>query len=267
MTTRTNYLNLFLAALVLGCSSGGSVTGAEEPRENEIWESMLVAKGGRARLQSVHTFVFRSALRHLDWSANNVVGGVQYEFVVAFPGQLWGWQDYRPGVMGFATEALDLSRGTHWFSMDGGKAKQLPMRSEFEPFLRRRIEELQVLYLLETKFVKPRLLAATSLSKDDSVILAVQTQEHVKIEYVVDTRTWLPRSVRLTPKLDSGAGPQSEFVFDGEQEVSGLRMPRRVHGFGDVTFIIDPVIDPGLFTTPPDGVTSSGTWQKWLVRK
>ena len=95
----------------------------------------------------------------------------------------------------------------------------------------------------------------------------VQTPEYSKVEYPVNVATRLPRDARLTPRLPTGDGLSEEFVFEGDQDVSGVRLPRRVKGIGDVSFILNPSIDPRLFTTAPDGVASRDAWRKWLVQK
>ena len=88
------------------------------------------------------------------------------------------------------------------------------------------------------------------------------------VSYVIDTQTSLPLQVTLDallshPQLPPGRTYRSTYTLDGVVTVDGLRMPRRVDG-EDVRFTINPDIDPQLFETPPDGVTSRDAWKKFL---
>ena len=263
------FMKKLLAVAAIGCCVGGnSLTDPQASASpQEFWESMLTAKGGRVRLQSVQALVFQSSTRYPAWSRSDVVPGTQYEFVAQFPDRCWVWGDFRPGSMGFSIAAWELSSGTHWLARNGMPARRFAVTPDLARSLRRRLEELQVLYLLETKFLRPTIVSLVRHQDSPTAVLTVQTPEYSKVEYTVEVATRLPLAVRLTPRLPDGDGVPKHLFFEGDQDVSGVRMPRRVEGMGDVTFIVNPRIDPRLFTTAPDGVASRDAWRKWLLPK
>ena len=266
MTARTVTFIVF-AAIFSGLSQteGDNVT--------LTWERVVAAKGGRSRLHAVHTLVIRTndLAPGGDQRFRRAVGTVQYEFVRAFPDRSWTWEDYRPGQMGFAAEVFNISRRLNWESRRGGKAVPLRWSDSSERALRSRLLEDQLIYLLETRFAKPTL--RKTWRDGDTVMIEGEAPGLQRLIYVIDGRSMLPRSITLTPApvaLPDKPGlhpvPSESYEFDRYTSVDGIQMPSQVKGLGEVSFTVNPDIDPKLFETPPDGVTSRDEWRKYLKK-
>ena len=230
---------------------------------DRLWDSMIAAKGGRPRLHAVRTLVFTASLPTPSSRQPRAEERQEYCFVFELPHRSWKWADYRPGRLGFGVNSFDLSTGKYWASQNGRVPEGVPVDRQLKLRFERDLEQLQLLYFLETSYLRPRVLGV-STGQDGTAMLDVQTPAVERVRYAVDLDTHLPRAATLTHVLASGARSEVAWSFDGVTDVDGLKMPRRVRGLGDVTFLINPRIDRRIFDQPMDAVTSGDACKQWV---
>jgi len=244
-----------VALILAGCSAALTA-----PRQvvdaASVWDRMLAAKGGREKLHAVHTLVVSTRDPLAGFSRRDVAGGLKYEIVAAFPDRFWWWSDYRPGKLGFDVQVWNRT-ARWWWATSNGRAAGQP---EWGPRLEsdRRLEVLQLAYLLETQFVQPRLLRAFEISGKAGrrVVVEAATPSTSRVRYTVDPTTYLPESVEIGTE-------GTAYQFSSWVNVDGIRMPQQ-DGKIALHFLINPNVDPKLFETPPDNVTSADAWKTFL---
>ena len=258
----------YLALVVI--STTVTLTGAglaqDDTRDaRQLWDRMVAARGGHDRLEAVHGFAI-----------SVVAKGSHETFVVELPDQYWEWADYRPGKLGYSATVTNGAKHLMWWGHDGAVALNSlrPWDASEDLALMERIEHLQAVFLLQTKYFHPTLQRVLS-DKPGQAILEATAPGSALLRYVVDLRTNLVTALSRTPLIwgpDVGQPPEpasfiDEFVFDKWRTVSGVEVPSRVkegNYWTDVMIEINPDLDPKLFETRPDNVISADWWRKFL---
>jgi hypothetical protein len=237
-----------------------------------LWERMVEAKGGRARLHAVHALVVSTNDPLSGFTRRDVAGRLQYEIVASFPDQFWWWSDYRPGKMGFDIAVWNRVSKKAWEALNGRSAGPSGWGPAREGD--RRITLVQMAYLLETKYFQPtpvRIEQRVTARGTRMVLDATAPSMHL-IRYVVDPASAMVEEIEATPLLRQldGSGPETpasepfyRYSFSGWSTVDGIQMPQ-LDGKTKLRFLINPDIDPKLFDTPPDNVTRADAWKKFL---
>ena len=127
------------------------------------------------------------------------------------------------------------------------------------------------MYLLESALIRPELMRASS--GKGGIVLEGSAEGFASLMYVIDPKTYLPTSVTVVPpavvvpeKPAPVPGAPVQYAIQSYAVVDGIQMPRVIKGVGTLSFLINPELDPSLFETPPDGVTSRDAWRKYLRR-
>ena len=255
-----------IAAVLLGAVGAliSPTPGQVDPQI--VWERVIRAKGGREKLHAVSTLAWSIDGPKLN-SAPDVIGAERLEFVEAYPDRYWLWMDYRPGSMGFHAEVWNAQKRFWFQSNRGGKAHSIPWSSAAEWARRRDRTKHGLVFLLETSFVAPTLTKART--EGDSIYLEGTAPQFISVTYTIDTATYLPRRIAVTPEAAPEWGPlppalTTEYVIRRYSAIDGIQMPTVIDGYGEVRFTINPAVDQKLFETPPDGVTSRDEWKKYL---
>jgi len=114
------------------------------------WEKVIAAKGGKERLHRIEN-VLRSSriparVRFRSLELRN-------EELFALPNRLWHWSDERPTVLGLHLTTIDLETMRR-FSAHAGEDS--PRKLQAVPIDRRRLELMQAVELLDTRWVHLR---------------------------------------------------------------------------------------------------------------
>jgi len=234
--------------------------GTQSPDDPKaFWERVIAAKGGRERLHAVTTLVVsvdgRQA-RAMD--SGRPVGEIHNTYVHQLPDRFWLWEDTRPSRRtAFSVAVFNALNRTTWFASAGGAAVE---QRYFESQLINVVQRDELTYLLETRFIQPTPAKLSMEPDGKTAVIEVHAPGFAKVTHRVDLKTYLP--VESTVYFETFS---HVLRIQSYTTIDGLKMPSRISG-QDVSFTINPQIDPKLFDTPPDGVTHRDAWKKYLLK-
>jgi len=254
-----------LSLLLLGAQSNPALP---LPDASGLWEQMLMAKGGRERLHDIRIVAISMRKR-----------GDEYDIVIQPPSDVWWWTK-GPGVFLSYLRVWNGAKGLYWSGRvdvpAGAPGAVIPDRRDqlnaWAWDYRQHIDRDLAVFFLETALVQPKPLAVRRASKT-TVYLDVSLPRFQDAFYTVDLRTARITAVNMTPVSPTptpgfqGASYEDRYEFQGNRTVDGVQMPTRVRWgstWRDVTFHINPNVDPKMFETQPLGVKTGDDWRKWL---
>lgn len=244
------------------------------------WESVIAAKGGRDRLFNVHSFgvSYESSYRGQRWY------GLE---AYSFPLRVWARsRNLPPGHhIPAMIEVLNGEKGVGWAAIGGSTDQRTTPRLAWDSRVpsehgwvytdpaqvikeaKSKTCQAVVLYLLETKWYQPEIVAAdesTWIGKDVLVIYVKSCDGPAA--YVIDPKTKLPVAYIFFGIREFGAElpplpKRYEFGlsrFDDYVAVDGLLMPRKTT-YGEMKYEINRDYPDSLFTKPPQ-LSDWGPW-------
>jgi hypothetical protein len=231
-----------------------------------FWDKMVDAKGGRERLRSISGLVLNiNGRQEGTMDRGRQVGEIHNTFVYQFPDRYWFWEDTRPSRHNaFSVTVFNALSRRLWFSAGGVDAiEQVFSDSRTISILQRD----QLMYLLESRFVQPEPKSLSFIDNGRIALVEASAPGFASIKYKVDTTTYLPVECAISWWLQQAASATHVMTIEGYAVVDGLKMPSRVRGQGgELSFIINPKLDPRLFEEPPSAVTQRDAWKKYLVK-
>jgi hypothetical protein len=259
--------------LVLLCLPAASGQSPQDQRDTArtLWEQAVAAKGGRERLDAIQSFAIQKRTAFSRWRLRDMATGKIEQIVCALPDAWWAFLDYRPGKMGYSVQTANARTGLGWSTFGG------PPR----PFLRPntdlayRMRQLQYVYFLETRAVRPLPIRASPARRGLAPVDRVETLvDDGLVVFDLDVKTHLPvrieTSRRITlPPPRPGMPPPGDmryvYELDRYSEVSGIQVPGRVRLGGDPSDArveINPDYDPSIFSTPPSPGATIESWRR-----
>ena len=237
-----------------------------QPEAERLWEQAVSAKGGRARLHAVENLLVSSRLK----GKKNLFQSVElrYEHFYVFPSKGWHWNDEgESGLFTLSVEWFDLERNLKYLAYANDPTS--PRKMQTYPRERDFLFKTQLLYLLESRWQKPRPLAARTerigLKKFDVVETVVNRE---RVDFYLDRKTHLPAKV-----VEHYGGANEEqanvtFNLDDYEEVSGIQLPHTVTRVGPlgslkqrVHYQLNVAYDEGLFQNPPTMTAGAEAWK------
>jgi len=244
MRHRSIVLCLIFAGGPVGAQTGAQTS--DLARAAAVWERAITAKGGRDQLYKVQNLLIST---HHD----AIRGAHRTERLLAFPDRYWIWHDHRPPATDYLTEMYNLDQTVCWSVRATGTPQSICPNdlSEFE-------EPVQLAYLLETPWVKPRPVRAWTAELERGggtvplLILLVNPALHRHrveivrtvwriwtIDYYLDAHSWLPLRVLVTHTGNAGfaVGPKAapgelqlrvgdySYRFSDYRAINGVQMP------------------------------------------
>ncbi len=236
------------------------------PSAEDLWARALAAKGGAERLHALRNFVITESA---PFSKVTRFAAQESSVIVCEPpGRWWEFLDYRPGLLGFGTRVLDLEKRLHFYS-EGGDSRSGSVRPADLDGTLSRMTYVQLAYFMETAVVRPRLGKVEAINGFDVVHSDV---DGLAVSFYLDRRTHLPTHVEVirTFTIKGVTPPKGQlrrwYTLEKYVEISGLQIPTHVGlggDFANATVEVNVDLDPALFDTPPDGVTSGDAWRKF----
>jgi hypothetical protein len=254
------------AVLVLGCLSLSKVNASAEvavsddetaTKARELWEKVLVAKGGRERLRKI---------TNLYVAADQGQGYRQLTLTV-FPDYRFDFS-YDPKRENTAIEVSNARKGIVWWQVSN-EAK--PRKYEVEDVYRNLLP--QVIYLLVTSDVDPVPLRLRKewMGVKRVDVIEVEAQG-LRVDYYIDPKTHLPLRVVSPQGLRArNKGNMDHIVtLDDYAALDGVMMPHKAtHTFTysserlveRLKFEINAAYDPQVFEQAPTPRTSVEAWR------
>ena len=251
------------------------------------WEKCVEAKGGRARIADVSVLSMSSNLYRRLFGIPVLVGYAEDLYVLPF--KQWRWGDERRVSSKFIPSVVveQLDEGLKWFEYLGvsGPSPTTSVMSPSEKWsLRFSLAHFQHSVLLETTWVKPRLLSATLRHTAISCKVEVRAQLDDLFESFMefDCKTNLLRRLTLTfgdpftVKTNIPVGfvdektsqaKRLEYVeeYRDYKSVNGLLLPHSIltpRGYEDrVKYEINPGYSREIFKRPPTNNFGRYDWK------
>jgi hypothetical protein len=267
-----------LLALAFSCAPvAATAQDSEKQRAQQLWEQAIAAKGGRGRLYAVRNIVISSAGSykalqfkiHPDGETKSRSlkrSGLFREELYVFPNKYWLWDDYRPSVFGLWVEMYDYTTRMKYVVTDGDPNHGLEPIEANDLNTDKGLIITQLMYLLESEWVRPKPLAVTTVRIGFRVFDVVQTEVNgARYDFTLDRKTHLP--VRFTfYSQDLGR----TFVHTNEMsdysDVDGINVPltwKAEDGHkekSEVKFNVE--YDEKIFLKPPPFEAGPEAWKK-----
>jgi hypothetical protein len=229
-----------------------------------LWELAIAAKGGRERLYEVKSFQY--SLREKMWYGFKRINWIQ-EALYVFPSKFWEWDDQRGSVFGLGIEVYNQEKGLYLSYWDEGEGHKLLTRHKAVDS--RRLYDVQLLYFMETRWVKPIPFNVVKGKARGRQVDIVQVRvkgypygpvEIEKLGYAIDPKSQLPIQMiyywhkegkEMTAPVDL-----SDYV-----DVSGIKIPQKVSG-AKRKYQINVEYNERVFGQPPNVEAGIEAWKK-----
>ena len=229
-----------------------------------LWEEAVRAKGGRERLHSVQSFVISSTVdvwtqRDKNWATSTKIlrdssqpgqtspiyssadaaasyardGETQTERLYVGPGKAWIYT-YTPAFdVSLDATLIDIDENRCWVTL-APKTYGVPGISRCIPATQiQYLLEDPIIYLMETKWLRPHLIGARTEGKGKNKLDVVETKVgSIRIDFYLDPKTRLP--IKLVTDWIGGRtqplgnlGPMT-IELRKYVEIDGIQMPTKV---------------------------------------
>ena len=239
-------------------ANGEQRSSEAQQKAQRLWEQAIAARGGREQLYRANSLVisYQETVRNFLGIA---VHRGRVEQLYVFPNRTWGWDDGLPPPFRLTVRMLDIERDFACTMYAGvsspicGGARALFSAS------RERIDQVQYLYLMETRWVRP---APVSVRRDSIGLRAVDVLRtelgNKQIDYYLDRETHLPRRVAIYYNNDTR--PTLTLDFSDYINIGGIQMPSKQKN-GRISFQINPAFNESIFTHPPSIEAGPEAWR------
>jgi len=243
---------------------------AAQQKARRVWEQAIAVKGGRKRLYSVKNMVIATVGNYTTSSGKT--NTVRTEAFFVLPNKVWMWSDYRPDVLGLTVEMLNFDTNTRYF-----------INSDDPPPMRQVIQSTEtsasrtyglLAYLLETKWIKPELVSASTARIGRRTVDVVHTTlrdnvegfatENKCIDFAFDQETHLPVRVSYYHKRGDKNVLDVAVNLSDYTEVSGIKVPQKGEidsRVDKISFQINIPYNEDIFTKPPSVAAGPEAWK------
>jgi hypothetical protein len=228
-----------------------------------LWELAIAAKGGRERLYAVRNL--QMSTREHYWHMLKRFRYIE-ESLHVFPDKAWGWNDQRDSIFGLSIQVRNLEDSINWAYSDRGKGGSINPIMEGGRGMKSGFIDFQLLYFMETKWVKPVPVSVErgEVGRHDVNIVHTRVNEYPRgsehVAFALDRKTHLPLQIihyTVTHGKEYSGSPRlSDYV-----DVDGIKMPTKV-GTIKRTYRINVEYDPQIFERKPDVSAGIEAWKK-----
>jgi len=243
-------------------SNTKSISAKNQLAAEEIWDRVIEAKGGRAALHRV------SSVQGSSSSTSRTNLGDAYPltsvFLAVLPHKVWTCEDARPSVFGVTSLMLNYEDMTSYFALPGRENKTVALTQLQRS--RRDYQNTTILYLTESRWLKPRIVAAREDIVDRIPGYIVETDvDGRRVDFFVDRTTYLPNRIDFHNVGPDAIVHTSKAILSDYKVVDGVKVPHRLSFEGSspasetIRFNVD--YDPEIFVKPPSKITPD-SWKK-----
>jgi hypothetical protein len=223
-----------------------------------LWEQAVAAKGGREQLYRVN-----SLLMSYQETVRNFLGIVVHrgdvETLYVFPDKMWGWDDGLPPPFHLTVNLLDIGRDRRCTLYKGTAAPICGPVRQGKTQPDEGLVQVQLLYLMETKWVKPTPVGVGEERIDSKKVDVLHARfQDKRVDYFLDRKTHLP--VRVSIFYGGGERPTISVELSDYAPVGGVLMPGKQKK-GKINFQINTPYDEGVFTRPPSIEAGPHAWR------
>lgn len=205
-----------------------SATGQSMEQEaQKLWEQAITAKGGRGKLRSVKNMVISSRAEYTTHQGKR--NSIKQEELLAFPDKIWRWEDMRPDLFGLSVEMHNYEAKTAYVLTPDVPKEELRHLTDKYKWEDSTLLNTQVLYFMETSWVKPVPIAALRGEVKKQKVDIVQTQVNGKrVDFALDPVTHLPVRCIFYGMLNGTLSPIVVTDLADYVEVNGIKVPQKL---------------------------------------
>ncbi|SRR6266404_8981476 len=236
-----------------------------------IWEKAIAAKGGRDRLYGVGNMVISERGEYKAGSSST--NRLRKESFILLPNKLWEWDDLRPDVFGLTVNMYNFdTRISYHVNSDAST----PLPHAIPDYDRGKALQYGLLpYLLETKWLRPTLVSATTARIGRRNVNVVRTRiqdvvegfvpENTRIDFAFDRETHLPIQISF---YHMRSGEDVLFLTENLSDytdASGIKVPQQIR-YSDGTEYKEGIkfnvqYNKDLFDKPPSVAAGPEAWR------
>jgi hypothetical protein len=232
----------------------------QQEEAERLWEQAIAAKGGRDRLYAVCNMVI---------STTKVTTGlfpktqVRREELLVFPSLYWFWDDYRPDVFGVSVHMYNYDNNTSSVFSDD-KTNHTP-KPTTDAQGRKALKNDQLSFLLESKWLKPKIVKANTGRIGLRSVDIVQTMvEGERVDFAFDRETHLLVQVSYYDEVKEKTYVNVQ-SFSDYVDVAGIKVPQTVeYDEGSkykAAFQFNVEYDENIFISPPPIEAGPKAWK------
>jgi hypothetical protein len=191
------------------------------------------------------------------------------EELLVFPNKYWFWDDYRPNPFGLRISMYDYDKNMSYVISD--VEPNHPPKPIENKRRNKALRNDQLSFLLETKWLKPTIVKASSGRIGLRPVDIIQTMvEGERVDFAFDKKTHLPVSVSFhdVVNVKTYVNVQS---FSDYTEVGGIKVPQTIeynnHSKYKATFRFNVEYNEEIFVQPPSISGGPEAWKKQRVVK
>ncbi len=147
---------------------------SSEEQARVLWEQAIVAKGGREKLYHVKNMVISS--RAVYGTHLGKRNSWNQEELLVFPDKEWHWNDMRPDVFGLRVEMYNYEMRIFYVLTPEDSDKKVRQIANYKRWEESTLSNAQILYFMETSWVKPLPIAAHQDKVNGQPVDIVQTE-------------------------------------------------------------------------------------------
>jgi hypothetical protein len=253
-------LSLVLIYAAPTVSFANALNESESERHAAIlWEQAITAKGGREALNKVDSLAMSYQETVRNFLGIPVHRG-PVERLYVFPDKSWEWDDGLPQPFRLSVRLLNIEQNLRCYLYAGAVAPNCGSALQGNSKPDEGITQVQYLYLMETRWVRPIPVGVTKTSIGFKKVDVLHTRfENKRIDYFLDRKTHLP--VRVAVFYGSGDRATLTVDMSDYRSIGGLKMPAKQKR-GEITFQINPAYDEDVLTTPPSLEKGPKAWER-----
>lgn len=270
------FAGMFVLTLSIAVASGQKTPSLDSKTEAEkVWETAIKAKGGRERLFKIENIQESSTKdsRNISVKESQATFGKRYvarhESLNVLPDKVWVYADESKSVFGITQSMFNFDNKLTYF---GGEKTNVETLNTNSPGMKnyKGYQNPQILYLMESRWLKPEIIGMRSGNADGADVQIVETRfDGRRIDFALDPKTFLPAQIEFYDTgFDGGLRLRTARLWN-YIEVDGIKVPQEMSysdtitrgGTEKLTIQFNVEYDPDIFIKPPAKLTPDA-WKK-----
>ena len=231
---KKNFVWLTATVLIAVCASAQSSApkaDADRERAEELWEEAIRAKGGRERLHAVENLLISSSVDVRGKKGSSIT---DTERLYVMPGRAWIFKHTPDHDVSLEATVINFGRGLCTLTLAPvGRSGSVPGLTPCVPTASvQYLVQEPVIYLMETRWVKPVPVRARAEGKGSKQIDIIETLVgQLRVDFYLHRKTRLPFKLVTdqfygVPQLTVKMG--LTVYLEKYEAVDGIQMPRLV---------------------------------------
>lgn len=233
----------------------------------KVWEIAIKAKGGRERLYEIESIQESSTKDSRSSDGKKYV--TRSEALIVLPNKVWVYADESGSVFGITQSMLNYEDMTGYFGQKNSSNTITEPLSSHERKLKA-YQNSTILYLLESKWLKPHVIGVKPGKVDGTDVQIVETRiDGRRVDVAFDLKTFLPTQIEFYDTGFDGGPRLNTARLWNYTEVDGIKVPQAMTYSGTIskggvekmTIRFNVEYDPDIFLKPPAKLTPEA-WKK-----